>query len=163
MDAFVFWLFAILAVAGAVMLIFHKNPIHSALSLILTLFSTAALFVLLNAGFLAVIQVLVYAGAIMVLFVFAIMLLNVQTEELGIRRHAVTKAIAASIAIALGVKFMAVLGGLSLESAVTGEDFGTIKAVGRILLVDHVLTFEVTAVLLLAALVGSVMIAKKKV
>jgi NADH-quinone oxidoreductase subunit J len=163
MEALVFWLFAILAVAGAVMLIFHKNPIHSALSLIATLFSTAALYVLLNAGFLAVMQVLIYAGAIMVLFVFVIMMLNLQSAELGIRSHAVKKAIAAAIAIAVGVKFITVLGGLSIDKAVLGEGFGTVQTVGQIMLVDYVLPFEAVSVLLLSALVGAVMIAKKRV
>lgn len=163
MEAIVFWVFALLAVAGAGLLIFHKNPIHSALSLILTLFCTAALFVLLNAGFIAVLQVLVYAGAIMVLFVFVIMLLNLQREELGRRRHTAKKAVAAVVAAAVGIKFMFVMGSQTVERASVPESFGSLETVGRLIFSTFLLPFEAISILLLAAIVGAVMVAKTRV
>lgn len=167
MEAIIFWIFALLALTGAGLLIFHKSPINSALSLILTLFATAGLFVLLHAGFIAVMQILVYAGAVMVLFVFIIMLLNLQREELGLRRHRVKKLIAMVLAGALGVKLASVVGQMALgDSPATSRitpTFGTIESFGMLLFTDYVILFEAISILILAAIVGSVMVAKTKV
>ncbi|RJO63127.1 MAG: NADH-quinone oxidoreductase subunit J [Myxococcales bacterium] len=162
MDAILFWAFALGAVVSAGLLIFHKNPIHSALSLIGVLFCTAALFVLLHAGLLAVLQVLVYAGAIMVLFVFVIMLLNLQREELGLRRHGVKKAVAVVAAVLLFAKFATVAMGAPLPKAEVPPAFGSLERVGELLLTSYVLPFETVALLLLAAMVGAVVVAKTK-
>lgn len=172
MEAIIFWLFALVAIIGAVLLIFHKNPIHSALSLILTLFCTAALFVQLRAGFIGVLQVLVYAGAIMVLFVFVIMLLNLQREEFGSRRHRVQKAAALVIAAAIGIKMIVALSargflGMGDNSIASLEklpdSFGSVESVGALIFTEYLLPFEAASVLLLAAIVGAVMVAKTRV
>ncbi len=163
MEAFVFWVFAILAVIGAGLLIFHKNPVNSALSLIMTLFCTASLFVLLHAGFVAVLQVLVYAGAIMVLFIFVIMMLNLQRESLGLRRNAFKKALAAIIALALGVKMALIMGAQTLPRPELNAWFGSVERVGALLFTEYLLPFEALSVLLLAAIVGAVMVAKTRV
>ena len=145
------------------MLVFHKNPIHSALALILTLFSTAAMYVLLSAGFIAVMQVLVYAGAIMVLFVYVIMMLNLQREELGIRRHAVTKIMGTVVIIAIGTKFIMAMSKLTLARAPLSDTFGSLENVGWRMFTDYFLPVEAVGVMLLAAVVGAVMLAKTKV
>jgi len=163
MEAIVFWIFSILAMFGGLMLVLHKNPINSALSLILTLFSTASLFVLLNAGFIAVMQILVYAGAIMVLFVFVIMMLNLQGERLGMRRHKIRKGLGLFVIIAIGLKFAQVLATSSIDKATLPEGFGSVENVGMQIFVQNVLPFEAIGILLLAAVVGAVMVAKTKV
>lgn len=163
MEAVIFWMFSLLAICGAVLLVFHKNPIHSALSLILTLFCTASIFVLLHAGFIAVMQVLVYAGAIMVLFVFVIMLLNLQREELGLRRHALKKALAAALVLIMGLKFAAVMAVQNTVREPLPDSFGSIENVGVLIFTDFFLPFEAIAILLLAAIVGAVVVAKTRV
>ncbi len=162
-EAIIFWIFSLMALAGAGILIFHKNPIHSALALIMTLFSTAALFVLLHAGFIAVLQVLVYAGAIMVLFVFVIMLLNLQREEWGLRHIAVKKAVAIVISVAIAVKFVTVVAFANVPRVPLPENFGSIEKVGMLMFTDFLLPFEAIAVVLLAAVVGAVVIAKTRI
>lgn len=161
MEPVLFLLFGAIAVCGAVMVVTRKHPMASALYLILTLFAVAALFVLRQAHFLAAIQVIVYAGAVVVLFVFVILLINVPEERLPVER-----ATAGRVA---GVIFA---GLLLLESAVlarrfampkgTAPDAGSVEAVGKALLTDYLLAFEVTSVLLLAAVIGAIALAKKK-
>lgn len=163
MEAIVFWSFSFIALLSAIMMVFHKNPIHSALSLIVTLFSTACLFVLLGAGFIAVMQVLVYAGAIMVLFVFVIMMLNLKREELGLRRHRIKKAIGMIICIVVGVRFASILFTQTFDKATLPQNFGSIENVGSIIFTSYVFPFELVGVLLLSAVVGAVMVAKTKV
>ena len=163
MEAIVFWGFSLMALVSAVMMVFHKNPIHSALSLIMTLFSTACLFVLLNAGFIAVMQILIYAGAIMVLFVFVIMMLNLQREGLGIRRHRIKKAVGMIACILVGIRFASVLFSQNIDKANLPADFGSIENVGTIIFTNFFFPFELIAILLLSAVVGAVMVAKTKV
>ncbi len=162
MDAIIFWPFALLALLGAVLLIFHKNPIHSALALIMTLFSTAALFVMLHAGFVAVLQILVYAGAIMVLFIFVIMMLNLQREELGLRRHAAKKIVATVLALGIGLKFALVLTAQLLPRAELAASFGSVENVGMMVFNDYMLPFQAIGVLLLSAVIGAVVVAKTR-
>ncbi len=150
-----FWILAALAVGSATGLLLRRNPIHSALFLVAHLASVAGLFLLLRAEFLAAVQVIVYAGAIAVLFVFAIMVLIPGKEETGPDPLRSQRLLAAG---ATGV--LLVLVGLLLRSAVLASPGpgvpvpGGAQAVGRLLFTDYLFPFEVTSVLLLAAMVG---------
>lgn len=167
METALFYIFAALAVIGAVVVVSNTSPVTSVVSLVLTLFSTAVLFVLLIAHFVAVIQVLIYAGAIMVLFLFTVMFLNLRPEGL---RFDIGRYYAK-----FGVLFVLVLltGGLSvvffsntLGSRGAGvklpEGFGTVEGVSGLLFTRYLLPFELTSVLILAAILGVVVIAKRR-
>jgi NADH-quinone oxidoreductase subunit J len=154
-----FGIFGIIAVAGAVNLIAQRHPINSALSLIVVMASLAVEYLLLGAEFLAVIQVIIYAGAIMVLFVFTIMLLNAGEEE---------RTQGSRVALLLGVPGLVIGGGTlawllfrhSGTVAVAGGALpGFPKEIGRLLFRDFLLPFEVTSVLILIAIMGAVVLA----
>jgi NADH-quinone oxidoreductase subunit J len=161
MEAVLFILFGAIAVGASIMVVTRNHPMASALYLILALFAVAALFVLRQAHFLAAVQVIVYAGAVVVLFVFVIMLINVPDNRLPVER--------ASVGRVLGVMAS---GLFILESAVLARRFampkirpaavGTLEAVGKALFTDYLLAFEVTSVLILAAVIGAIALAKKK-
>ena len=163
MAVMAFWLLAALAVGAAAGLILRRNPIHGALCLVVNLASVAGLFLLLRAEFLAAVQVIVYAGAIAVLFVFAIMVLIPGKEETGPDPLRPQRVLAAAVA---GV--FLVLTGLGLGStALRGKGPGTFvpggaEAVGRLLFTDYLLPFEVTSLLLLAAIVGVMALMRRK-
>lgn len=162
MEPILFALFGGIAVGGSILVVTRKHPLASALYLILTLFAVAALFVLRQAHFLAVIQVIVYAGAVVVLFVFVIMLLNVPEGRLPVERVTGMRflgAVAAGLLILEG----AVLARRHGLPAAPPADSGSVQAVGRALFTDYLLAFEVTSVLLLAAVVGAIALAKKKI
>jgi len=166
-----FFIFAAVCVGGAINLLAQKHPISSALSLIVVMGSLAAVYLLLGAEFVAAIQVIVYAGAVMVLFVFVIMLLNAGVEE--------RTPHASRVAMTLGVPGLIV--GLStaiwVVSRVSGLDkiaiggpsvmngaevFGNPQAVGRLLFRDYLLPFEVTSILILIAIMGAVVLARRE-
>lgn len=161
METVLFILFGAIAVCGAIMVVTRKHPMASALYLILTLFAVAALFVLRQAHFLAAVQVIVYAGAVVVLFVFVIMLINVPEDRLPVERATTTRVLGVLAA-----------GFFILESAVLARRYsmpigpaaevGTVEAVGRALFTDYLLAFEITSVLLLAAVIGAIALAKRK-
>ena len=162
MEPALFIVFGAIAVGGAIMVVTRRHPMASALSLILTLFAVAGLFVLRQAHFLAAVQVIVYAGAVVVLFVFVIMLINVPEDKLPVER-------------VTGMRFLGIVvaGLLILESALVvrrsgmagtpAADSGSVEAVGRALFTDYLLAFELTSVLLLAAVIGAIALAKKKI
>lgn len=162
METVLFILFGAIAVCGGIMVVTRKHPMSSALYLILTLFAVAALFVLRQAHFLAAVQVIVYAGAVVVLFVFVIMLINVPEDRLPVERATTTRVLGVLAA-----------GFFILESAVLARRFsmpigpaaevGTVEAVGRALFTDYLLAFEITSVLLLAAVIGAIALAKRKI
>lgn len=164
-EAVLFWAFGGLAVGMALMVIVLRNPVHCAVALIANLFCLAALFAMLDAHFLAAIQVLVYAGAIMVLFLFVIMLLNLTPAELGRPRQTATK-IAGSILLAwVGFKLVTMtigLHGAGAGFAPAAAGYGSVESVGRLLFGPYLLPFEVASILLLAAILGAVAIAKKR-
>lgn len=164
MEQVLFYLFAFVAVATAIYVVAARNPIHSALSLIGTFFALAGIYVQLHAHLLAAIQILVYAGAIMMLFVFVLMLLSLGDEDFGQPRTTVMK-IGGAGALAVGGAVLAwrVLGGLSAPAFTTGEEFGTTKAVGRVLYGAYLLPFEVTSLLLLISIVAAIVVAKAKI
>jgi NADH-quinone oxidoreductase subunit J len=175
------WLFYLLfavTVAMALLVVARRNPLQGALALVVGFFALSGIYVLLFAHLLAALQVLVYAGAIMVLFVFVIMLLNLQDRELGGTRGFLSKLIAvglltlflvgAGVAASSGIEGAAFLPPPPPESAVAvpgalAPGYGTVTDVGTSLFTRYLLPFELVSVLLLAAIVGAVAIAKKRV
>ena len=162
MEPVFFILFGAIAVCGAIMVVTRKHPMASALYLILTLFAVAALFVLRQAHFLAAIQVIVYAGAVVVLFVFVIMLINVPEERLPVER-ATTLRVLGIIAAGFFILESAVLARRFTAPTGPAAEVGTVETVGRALFTDYLLAFEVTSVLLLAAVIGAIALAKRKI
>jgi len=165
MELAIFWIFALLTLAFGVATVALRNPINSAMSLVVCFISMAALFVTLNAYFIAVIQVLVYAGAMMVLFLFIIMLLNLHTTA----QRTVSPVMWGGAAL-VGMGFVGVLVRvLAAAPSVFGivkpemvEDAGNdVAGVGKTLFHNFNLPFQIIAVLLLVATVGVVMLAKK--
>ncbi len=146
------------------MVVLSKNPIHSVLYLVLCFFTIAGHYVLLNAQFLAVVHVIVYSGAIMVLFLFVIMLLNLN-KETEPHKSLWLKASAAVASGSLLVVMVASLKGAStIQSTNTfNPSIGLIENLGTTLFKDFLLPFEVSSVLLLAAMVGAVMLGKKSI
>jgi len=156
-----FWFFSIAMLLCGVLVIASRNPIHSALALVVLFVSMAGLFVLLEAFFLAAIQVLVYAGAVMVLFLFVIMLLDLKASER--RRFKLLGALGGVlVAVALAWELGIVLNRPILPLAVGAADFGGgLESIVKPLFVRYMLPFEVTALLLLVAMVGVVLLSKK--
>jgi NADH-quinone oxidoreductase subunit J len=158
-----FWILAAMAVGSALGVVSRRNPIHSALFLVVHLATLAALFLKLRAEFLAAAQVIVYAGAIAVLFVFAIMVLIPGKEETGpdpLRsQRMLAVPVAGLLLVLLGVMLRSALfQGATPEVAVPGG----VAAIGRALFTDYLFPFEVTSVLLLVALVGVMALAKRR-
>lgn len=168
MTAFFFFPIAIVVLISAILVIFFRNPVHSALSLVLTFFSLAGLYILLNAPFIAAIQVLVYAGAIMVLFLFVIMLLNLDRVKKERERHPLQKAFGILIASLLLVVLGSVIasgilyGTKGIHTVEKVAAIGNTKAIAGLLFTDWVLPFEITSILLLAAIVGAIVLTKKE-
>jgi len=157
-----FFFFAALAVGAAINVLAQKHVLYSALSLILMLTAMSVLFILLRADFLAVTNVIVYAGAIMVLFTFVIMLLNIPKDEDGADRLRWLKF----IGIPLGLFFVFLVIGALWDYSAPLQSLGTQlvgspQAIGTSLFTDYLLPFEVTSLLILIALVGAVVFAKK--
>ena len=162
MEQILFVIFGAIAVLGALMVVTRRHPMASALYLILTLFAVAALFVLRQAHFLAAIQVIVYAGAVVVLFIFVIMLINVPDRKLPVERPAGLRFLGVIVAGLFIVESALVARRLG-EPAARAVDAGSVRAVGRALFGDYLLAFELTSVLLLAAVIGAIALAKKKI
>jgi NADH-quinone oxidoreductase subunit J len=160
MTEALFFLFAALAIGAAVNVLIQKHVLYSALSLIVLLVSMSGLFVLLQADFLAVINIIVYAGAIMVLFIFVIMLLNLHDLEEEVDRLRWLKFL--GIPMALFLLFMIVASVINVGTEpIRGLLSGSPEAIGRTLFSDYLLPFEATSLLILIALMGAVIFAKK--
>jgi NADH-quinone oxidoreductase subunit J len=160
MIEILFFFFAAVAIGAAINVLVQKHVLYSALSLILMLTTVSVLFVFLQADFIAVIQVIVYAGAIMVLFTFVIMLLNLPADEDGADRLRWLKFI--GIPLGLFLLFLIVATLWNVEPARAREALiGSPEAIGHSLFTDYLLPFEVTSLLILIALVGAVVFAKK--
>ncbi|MEX0609375.1 MAG: NADH-quinone oxidoreductase subunit J [Balneolaceae bacterium] len=166
MIVYLFIILAVLAVGSALAIVINRNTVNSALFLVLNLVSLAGLFLLLNAQFLAVIQILVYAGAIMVLFLFVIMLLNVESEEKLWDKFRMKYFLAFFLAIAVMGQVIYSLAGVTDMLPQISEEMasiGTVEAVGDVLFTKYLLPFEITAILLTAAVVGALMLAQHKI
>ncbi len=162
-ELFLFFLFALMAVGGALSLILQRHPIHSALSLIVVMVALAALYLLQGAEFIAAVQIIVYAGAIMVLFVFVIMLLNAGEEE----RTAASR-MARVVGVPVGIFLTALLawgisGGASSQAATEAvvKPYDT-KQLAVLLFREYVFPFELTSILILIAILGAVVLAKRE-
>jgi len=156
-----FIFFAAVAVGAAINVLAQKHVLYSALSLIVMLTSVSALFVLLRADFLAVIQVIVYAGAIMVLFTFVIMLLNLPADEDGADRLRWLKFIGIPLGLFLLFLIGATLWNVDAPANAGAPLVGSPQAIGNSLFSEYLLPFEATSLLILIALVGAVVFAKK--
>jgi len=161
-EAIAFYILAFFAVLGGVLMVTRRNPLAGAMSLVLSLVSLAGIFAVLHAEFVFILQILLYAGAIMVLVIFTIMLLNLTPEE--VREPPIGKfrtlIIFAACAAGLFAFISAVLT-LPAGFSEVSNDFGSIEAVGRLMLSHYVYPFEVISVLLLVAVAGVVLLAKK--
>jgi NADH-quinone oxidoreductase subunit J len=162
MDAILFYSFAAIAVVSAVVVIAQRNPIYSAFALILTLCSLSVIFALLGSPFIAVLQVIVYAGAIMVLFLFVLMLLNVKREEDVPGRGGRTLVFVALPLVTLLVVQAGAVLVRSVRSPAPSFDAST-KTMAGVLFSPHFLyVFEATSILILAALVGAIALSRKE-
>jgi NADH-quinone oxidoreductase subunit J len=164
-EKITFVVFAVPLVATAIGVVVARSPMYAAMSLVAAFFFLAGIYVLLSAHLIAVLQILVYAGAVMVLFLFVIMLLNLGDEHPELEQM---KQIQWLGFVLGGGGLMALLAWISrevagAEMATVGPDFGTVKAVGRALFTQYLLPFEATSLLLTVAIVGAVVVAKEKI
>ena len=158
-----FYFLSFLAILCGLMVVFSKNPIYSVLYLVVTFFAIAGHYLLLNAQFLAAVHIIVYAGAIMVLFLFVIMLLNLN-EETEPQKNIWGKAAAV---VSGGLLMLVLIGSLKgaekLQSPMAmHSDIGLVKNIGKVLFGEFMLPFEVSSILFLGAMVGAVMLGKKE-
>lgn len=159
----VFYFLSFVAVLSALMVVFSKSPVYSVLYLIMTFFCIAGHYILLNAQFLAAVHVIVYAGAIMVLFLYVIMLLNLN-EEAEPHKSTLLKITAT---ICAGLLMIVLIGSLRgtdqmIQQPATDSNIGFVKNLGKVMFTEFLLPFEITSVLLLAAMVGAVMLGKRE-
>jgi NADH-quinone oxidoreductase subunit J len=165
MVTFVFLVAAALAVIFAIIAIAHRSPVINVLSLVILFFAMAAIFALLGMDFLAAIQIIVYSGAILVLFLFVIMLLNIRSvERLGSGRR-FQAVFGALVAIAIGTAIMAAVLLLTPETGAVlpgAMETGTVVPLGRALLTSHLFAFEFITLLLVSAIVGAVYLARRE-
>lgn len=163
MEQILFFVVAGIAILSAASFVFNRNPIYSILSLIVTMFSIAGMYVLLNAQFLGIVQVIVYAGAIMVLFLYILMMLNLNKTDEGKKQNAL-KFIGV---FAGGILLVGMLGAFRgvKQNILAGEGIdhsvGLTKNLGRLLFNEYVLPFELASILILAGIVGAVLIGKR--
>jgi len=160
MEVVLFWVFAILSVGGGVMVVLHRNPMNSAISLVVTMLCLAGLYVLLMGAFIAVIQVLVYAGAVMVLMLFVIMMLTLREDALQREGQPAVWVLAGIVGFLVVLRLARLFPSTPAALPAT-PDFGSIEAVGSQLFSHYLLPFELTSVLLLIAIVGAVILAKR--
>lgn len=163
-ETVLFWILATAAVTSAVMVIALRNAVTSAIFLIITFLCLAGIYLLLQAPFISVIQVLVYAGAIMVLFLFVIMLLNPDNEKLKAGRVRLAKIAGIILGIALLAQLGFVFGAVAIRTSgiAVPAATGNTEAVARLLFTDYLLPFEITSVLLLTAMIGAIVMAKRE-
>jgi len=166
MVTYVFIFLALLAIGAALGMVISKNTVNSALFLVLNMVALSGIYLVLEAQFLAIIQILVYAGAIMVLFLFVIMLLNLDAEKSLFNKFRVKYFIAFLLGITVLSQILYSLGDISNmlpEISPDMAEVGTVEAVGSVLFTDYLLPFEMTAILLTAAVVGALLIAQHNV
>jgi NADH-quinone oxidoreductase subunit J len=162
MDQLLFLILSALSIGGAILVIFSKNPVYSVLFLIMTFFSIAGHYVLMNAQFLFIVHIIVYAGAIMVLFLFVIMLLNLN-KEAEPKQSIILKVAGVISGCLLMLTIFGAMKGMGMEASqnTTTTDIGLVKPLGKVLFNEFILPFEVSSVLFLSAMIGAVMLGKK--
>ena len=172
MDALYFWIFAAVMIVASLLVVGQRNPMYSVLLLIVSFGALSGLYVLLNAPFMAVVQIIIYAGAIMVLFLFVVMLLNVRTEDAsgdvgprfgmgpGPRRFGAVLAVLLAVELVWALRRIAD----APFSPMTGEvaaQTSSVNTIGLRLFREYAFAFEATSVLILVAMVGAVILARK--
>ena len=160
----VFILLSAMAVGSALMMLLSKNPVHSVLWLIVVFFAISGHYILLNAQFLAIVNVIVYAGAIMVLFLFVVMLMNLNTETEPVKNYRL-QLIGVVAGGSLLLTIITIVNRMDVEQLVQQNNggHGLIKHLGKVLFKDYVIPFEISSILFLSAMIGAVVIAKKDV
>ena len=164
LSQYLFFFLSFVAVLSALMVILDKNPVHSVLYLVITFFAIAAHYLILNAQFLAVVHIIVYAGAIMVLFLYVIMMLNLN-KDIEPHKKNIPKIAAV---ISAGVLMMALVALLkdaevSMLPAARNSNIGLIDSLGKVLFREYMLPFEISSILFLSAMVGAVLLSKKEI
>lgn len=165
MEAVIFYVLGTISLVSAFFVIVLRRPIHNVLFMILTMIGLAGLFVLLGAEFVAMVQLIVYAGAVMVLFLFVIMLLNLEESVLPIGTGAFRWWIGIGLALALAIILVPVLSGFAPKATAAAEkamEMSNTQIIGKELFTTYLLPFEITSVLLLAAMIGAVILVKKR-
>jgi NADH-quinone oxidoreductase subunit J len=169
LETVLFVILAVFTVVTAVLVIVQRNPVASAIFLILTFFSLAGIYLLLHAEFIAAVQVIVYAGAIMVLFLFVIMLLNLEKEKRLVARGRLMKTVGVFLGVAFLIQIGMVFQRVLLEGTPGNFPPGKVAALGntqvvaRLLFTDFLLPFEITSVLLLVAIIGAIILVKREI
>ena len=170
-DQLAFFGFAGVAVLGSLLVILQRNPIYSVLALVAAFFGLSGLYVQLEAPFVAIVQIIIYAGAIMVLFLFVVMLLNVPREDAAEwdRTHPLYRPWPRRIGAVLAVLLIAELGWALWRTPSIGDGVGAQSAgisdvaqLGRVLFTDYMFAFEVTSILILASMMGAVILARRQ-
>lgn len=166
METLFFAIITLVAIVSAILVITCKNPINSALALVMTFFCLATYYVMLDAPFMAAIQVMVYAGAIMVLVVFTIMLINIRVDATKRHSHKVVMGSIIGFFTLLNTVYLLMKSRVALPNGPFNGDMikqiGHTELIGREMFTKFLLPFEITSILLLVAIVGAVMLAKKK-
>jgi NADH-quinone oxidoreductase subunit J len=159
----IFYILAAITLSTAFLTIYSKNPIHSAIYLVICFFSIAGHYLLFNAQFLAIVHVIVYSGAIMILFLFTIMLMNLNKED-EVHKPRITRLGAIVVFCLLSIVLIAIFvnSKSSIGYDVSGEDYQSIKKLGKVLLNEYMVPFEFASVLLLVAMIGTVLLSKKE-
>ena len=160
----IFCILSFITLASAFLTVFSRNPIHSAIYLVICFFSIAGHYLLLNAQFLAIVHIIVYSGAIMILFLFTIMLMNLNKED-EVHKPRITRlgaivsfCLVCLVLIAIFTNSKPIVG----EYVATGEDYQSINVLGKILLNEYMVPFEFASILLLTAMIGTVLLSKKE-
>jgi NADH-quinone oxidoreductase subunit J len=165
MELTIFLIASAVAIAASILVVIQRNPIASAMYLLTSFVSQVILFIMLNAAFLAMLQIIVYAGAILVLFLFVIMLLNLRREEFGKDARLRFKPLAIAFAVVMLFETVVVIHSsemLKRPAAQLPSAFGSVHAVGLELFTKYLYPFELTSVLLIVAVLGAVVMAKKR-
>ncbi|MDW7644792.1 MAG: NADH-quinone oxidoreductase subunit J [Desulfuromonadales bacterium] len=167
MELLFFYLVALVAVVSGVLVVTCKSPVNSALSLVMTFVCLATFYVMLQAPFMAAIQIMVYAGAIIVLIIFVIMLLNLGTATMKKTSHSIIwSALLGVLMVSQAIFFLKRSAVSGVKGDITSEvinTYGHTELIGRSLFTDFLLPFEIASILLLVAIIGAVVLAKKEV
>ncbi|MDH3588712.1 MAG: NADH-quinone oxidoreductase subunit J [Gammaproteobacteria bacterium] len=164
-ESGIFYVFASILIAAAIGVIGFRNPVYAALCLVLAFVTSAVLWVLLEAEFLGIVLVLVYVGAVMVLFLFVVMMLDINTEQMreGFTRYApLGLLIALTVAGEIGYVVWTRRAGLPEKMPLPTEDYSNTEALGAVLYTDHVYAFELAAIILLVAIVAAIALTMRK-
>ena len=163
-EAICFYIFAGVMLLAALSVVFNRHPVYSVLSLLLAMFCLASLFIMLGAYFVAALQVLLYAGAVLVLFLFVIMLLNLEPEALARMRVFTLRSAGTVVSLFLLVHLLRLLQTSGRQAALSAAQSpqGTVESIGRLLFTTYLLPFELTSFLILAAIIAAVTLAKRQ-